>query len=43
MSGCDWYGIDAEFEVAKALGAVTMKMPFQRKSILKAIIKYNSS
>ncbi len=37
MSGCDWYGLDAEFEVAKALGAVTMKKPFQRKSILKAI------
>jgi YesN/AraC family two-component response regulator len=25
MSGCDWYGIDAEFEVAKSLGALTIK------------------
>ena len=37
MSGCDWYGIDAEFEVAKSLGAITVKKPFERKSILTAI------
>jgi len=37
ISGCDWYGIDAEFEVAKSLGAITVKKPFERKSILTAI------
>ena len=37
MSGYDWYGIDAEFAVAEALGAFTIKKPFDRKSILKAI------
>ena len=37
MSGCDWYGIEAEFEVAKSLGAITVKKPFERKSILAAI------
>ena len=37
MSGCDWYGIDVEFEVAESLGAITVKKPFKRKSILTAI------
>ena len=37
MSGCDWYGIDAEFEVAKSLGAITLKKPFERKIIREAI------
>ena len=37
VSGCSWYGIDAEFEVAHALGAQTLKKPFERKAILKAI------
>lgn len=37
MSGCDWYGIDAEFEVAKSLGALTLKKPFERKIIRQAI------
>jgi DNA-binding NtrC family response regulator len=37
MSGYDWYGIDAEFAMAEALGAFTIKKPFDRKSILKAI------
>jgi|GEM_PF-234297 CheY-like chemotaxis protein len=37
MSGCDWYGIDAEFEVAKSLGALTIKKPFEKKNMLTAI------
>ena len=37
MSGCGWYGIDAEFDVAKALGAFTLKKPIERKTILKTI------
>ncbi len=37
MSGCDWYGIDAEFEVAKSLGAFTLKKPFEKKNMLEAI------
>jgi len=37
MSGCDWYGIDAEFEVAKSLGAITLKKPFEQKNIIEAI------
>ena len=35
MSGCDWYGIDAEFEVAKALGAITKKNLFNENQSLK--------
>ena len=37
MSGCDWYGIDAEFEMAKSLGAPTLKKPFGRNNLREAI------
>lgn len=37
MSGCDWYGVDAEFEVAKTLGAYTLKKPFEKNKLLTAI------
>jgi two-component system response regulator (stage 0 sporulation protein F) len=37
MSGCDWYGIDAEFEIAKSLGAITLKKPIEREIIREAI------
>ena len=37
ISGCDWYGADAEFEMANVLGALTLKKPFEREAILKAI------
>ena len=37
MSGCDWYGIDAEFEVAHTLGAYTLKKPFEKNSLLTAV------
>lgn len=37
MSGCGWYGIEAEFDVAKALGAITLKKPIGRKAILRSI------
>ena len=37
VTGCDWYGIDAEFEIAKSLGAITLKKPFERKILREAI------
>jgi two-component SAPR family response regulator len=37
ISGYDWYGIDAEFDVAKSLGALTLTKPFEWESIRKAI------
>jgi YesN/AraC family two-component response regulator len=32
VSGCSWHWIDAEFEMAHALGAQTLKKPFERKA-----------
>jgi len=37
MSGGDWYGADAEFEMARALGALTLRKPFEQKALLEAI------
>jgi len=37
ISGGNWYGADAEFEMANVLGALTLKKPFERKAILQAI------
>ena len=37
MSGCDWYGIDAEFNIAKSLGALTLRKPIERKIITDTI------
>ena len=37
ISGGDWYGAGAEFEMARALGALTLKKPFKRNAILHAI------
>ena len=37
MSGTGWFGADAEFEIAKALGAQTLRKPFKRETLLEAI------
>lgn len=37
ISGGNWYGADAEFEMANVLGAPTLKKPFDRKALLHAI------
>lgn len=37
ISGGDWYGAGVEFEMAHAPGALTLKKPFERNAILKAI------
>ncbi len=37
VSGCDWYGVDAEFKMAQALGMSTIKKPFGRKNIIESI------
>jgi len=43
MSGCTWYGLEAEFLVAKALGALTLEKPIERKTILGAIEQFQNS
>jgi YesN/AraC family two-component response regulator len=37
VSGSHWYGSDVEFEIAKTLGAQTLRKPFEQKALLKAI------
>jgi len=37
ISGAGWYGADAEFEVAKTLGAQTLRKPFEHEDLLDAI------
>ena len=37
ISGSSWYGSDAEFEMAKTLGARTLRKPFKREALLEAI------
>jgi len=37
ISGGSWYGSDTEFEMARALGARTLKKPFEREQILSII------
>jgi len=37
ISGGTWYGVGAEFEMARAIGALTLKKPFERKAVLQAI------
>jgi len=37
VSGGDWYGADAEFEMSRSLGAMTLKKPFAHKDLLQAI------
>ena len=37
VSGGGWYGTEVDFDVAKILGAVTLKKPFGREEILEAI------
>jgi CheY-like chemotaxis protein len=37
VSGGGWYGSEIEFDMAKTLGAVTLKKPFERKELLEAI------
>ena len=38
VSGFDWYGNEAEIDLARAMGARTLKKPFKQKELL-AIIK----
>ena len=37
ISGANWYGADAEFEIAKTLEAQTLRKPFARQTLLDAI------
>ena len=37
VSGSSWYGAEAEFEMARSLGARTLKKPFKLKEILDII------
>lgn len=37
ISGDDWYGVDAEFEIAKTLGVQTLRKPFERQVLLDTI------
>jgi len=37
MSGFDWYGHEAEMDVARAMGAGVLKKPFNREELLSAI------
>jgi CheY-like chemotaxis protein len=37
VSGDNWYSSDVEFEIAKTLGAKTLKKPFERKALFEAI------
>lgn len=42
ISGVQWYGSDVEFEIAKTLGAQTLKKPFKREALLEAISRVHS-
>ena len=42
VSGGNWYGSEAEFEMARSLGARTLKKPFKRKDMLSMIKKLNN-
>jgi CheY-like chemotaxis protein len=37
VSGNSWFGSDVEFDMAKTLGARTLRKPFERKALLEAI------
>lgn len=37
VSGGGWYGSEVEFEMARSLGACTLKKPFEREEMLNAI------
>jgi CheY-like chemotaxis protein len=39
VSGSRWYGSEVEFEIAKTLGAQTLRKPFEREALFKAINK----
>ena len=39
VSGFDWYGYEAEMDMARAMGAETLKKPFRKSELLAAIEK----
>lgn len=37
VSGSRWFGSEVEFEIAKTLGALTLRKPFEQKALLETI------